>query len=283
MLVNSKIRATSCPGGSGRETPQEGSLAGLQCRPIVDCSLNWTRSARIPAISTWHAGCSCECQSFMQENEGSDMTRAYLAGVLVSAALVAGCQGGSTSESGQSSKLSGGVLRPLQPEPITIPEGSTFPLVLETGLSSATSRSGDLVVATFAEDFRVGQKVAVPAGSEVRGKVSAAVPSGRVKGDARLAFDFDTLVLKGKEHPIATRSVDITAANRHKRDALIIGGGAGAGGIVGGVVDGKKGAGIGALIGAATGTGVVLRNKGREVALGSGSRVTVRLTREARL
>jgi hypothetical protein len=175
------------------------------------------------------------------------------------------------------------VLRPLQPDPITVPAGSTFPRVLETGLSSAPSRAGDLVVATLAEDLRVGQRLVVPAGSEVRGHVSAAVPSGRVKGNARLAFDFDTLVLKGKPHPIATRSVDITAANRHKRDALIIGGGAGAGGIVGGIVDGKKGAGIGALIGAATGTGVVLTNRGREVELGSGTRVTVRLTREARL
>ncbi len=123
----------------------------------------------------------------------------------------------------------------------------------------------------------------MPAGTEVRGQVTAAVPSGRVKGLARLAFDFDTLILKGKEHSIGTRPVDITSENSHKRDAEIIGGGAGAGAIIGAIASGKKGAGIGALIGGATGTGVVLTNKGKEVELGTGTRYTVKLTREAQL
>jgi len=203
--------------------------------------------------------------------------------VLSSAVLLAGCQAGSDSTSANEGKQSGGLPRVPRPDPTTVPEGATLPLVLETAISSATSRSGDRVVARLAEDVRVGDKVAVPAGTEVRGRVTAAVPSGRVKGLARLAFDFDTLVLKGKEHSIGTRPVDITAANSHKRDGVIAGIGVGAGAIVGGIVDGKKGAGIGALIGGATGTGVVLTNKGKEVELGSGTRVTVRLTRETRL
>jgi len=203
--------------------------------------------------------------------------------VLFSAVLLAGCQAGSDGTSANEGKRSGGILRGLRPDPITVPEGATLPLVLESAISSATSRSGDVVVARLADDVRVGDKVVVPSGTEVRGRVTAAVPSGRVKGLARLAFDFDTLVLEGKEHAIGTRPVDITAANSHKRDAVIIGIGAGAGAMVGGIVDGKKGAGIGALIGGATGTGVVLTNKGKEVNLGSGTRVTVRLTRATRL
>ena len=180
-------------------------------------------------------------------------------------------------------KRAGGILSVLRPDRITVPEGTTFPVVLETGISSATSRSGDRVVARLAEDVRVGEKVVVPSGSEVRGQVTAAVPSGRVKTRARLAFDFDTLVLDGKEHSIGTRTVDLTAGDTHNRDAATIGIGAGAGAIVGAVVDGKKGAGIGALIGGAAGTGVVLTDTGKEVTLGTGSRVNVRLTREARL
>jgi hypothetical protein len=210
--------------------------------------------------------------------------------VLFSAVLLAGCQASSDSTSAKADstsakegKGSGGILRVLRPDPITVPEGATLPLVLETAISSATSESGDRVVARLAEDVRVGEKVVVPSGSEVRGRVTAAVPSGRVKGLARLAFDFDTLVLKGKEYSIGTRAVDITAANSHKKDAAIIGIGAGAGAIVGGVADGKKGAGIGALIGGAAGTGAVLTTKGKEVVLGTGAHVTVKLTREARL
>ncbi len=203
--------------------------------------------------------------------------------VLLTAVLLAGCEVAGDSASAKEGKPSGGILSVLRPSPITVPEGATFALVLETAISSATSRSGDLVVARLAEDVRVGEKVVVPAGSEVRGRVTAAAPSGRVKGDARLAFDFDTLVLKGKEHPIGTRPVDITAGNSHKRDAVIIGGGAGAGAIIGAIANGGKGAAIGTLIGGAAGTGVVLTNKGKEVELGTGSHVTVRLTREARL
>lgn len=138
-------------------------------------------------------------------------------------------------------------------------------------------------MARLGEEIRVGEKVVVPAGSEVRGRVTAAVPSGRVKTRARLAFDFDTLVLQGKEHSIGTLAVDVTAGDTHKKDAATIGIGAGAGAIVGAIIDGKKGAGIGAVIGGATGTGVVLSNTGKEIELGSGTRVTVKLTREARL
>ena len=100
-------------------------------------------------------------------------------------------------------------------------------------------------MARLAEDVRVGEKVVVPAGSEVRGRVTAAVPSGRVKTRARLAFDFDTLVLEGKEHSIGTGPVDITAGDTHKKDAATIGIGAGAGAIVGAIANGGKGAGIG--------------------------------------
>ena len=211
------------------------------------------------------------------------MRRCHAILVLLSAVLLAGCQVSSDSKSANEGKKPGGLLRLLRPEPVTIAEGTTLPLVLDTALSSATNKTGDLVMARLVEDVRVGEKVVVPAGTEVRGQVTAAVPSGRVKGLARLAFDFDTLIFKGKEHSIGTRPVDITAENRHKRDAEIIGGGAGAGAIIGAIANGGKGAAIGAIIGGATGTGVVLTNKGGEVELGTGTRYTVRLTREARL
>jgi hypothetical protein len=208
--------------------------------------------------------------------------------VLFSALLLAGCEAGSANtnaSSGKSSagKPSGGLLSALRPAPVIVPEGTTLPLVLETAMSSETSDSGDRVVARLAEDVRVGEKVVVPSGTELRGRVTAAVPSGRVKTRARLAFAFDTLVLEGEEHAIATRAIDITAGDTHNKDAATIGIGAGAGAIVGAIANGGKGAAIGTLIGGAAGTGVVLTNTGKQVQLGSGSHVTVRLTSEARL
>ena len=148
------------------------------------------------------------------------------------------------------------VLHVLRPDHATVLEGATLSLVLETAISSATSRSGDVVVARLTEDIRVGEEVVVPAGTEVRGLVTAVVASGRAGGHARLAFDFDRLVLRNQEHSIGTRPVDITAASRQEGDAVI---------------------------GMGMGTGVVLTNEDREVELDTGTVVTVRLTRETRL
>jgi hypothetical protein len=204
--------------------------------------------------------------------------------VVSAAVLLAGCKAGSdTTPRANESKEPGGLLSALRPAPVVVPEGATLSLVLETSMSSETSRAGDRVVAKLADGVRVGEKVVVPAGSEVRGRVTAAVPSGRVKTRARLAFAFDTLVLDGKEHAIGTGAIDITAPDTHKRDAATIGIGAGAGAIVGGIAKGGKGAAIGTLIGGAAGTGVVLVNTGKEVELPVGSRITVRLTNQARL
>jgi hypothetical protein len=160
-------------------------------------------------------------------------------------------------------------------ERVTIPEGEPLCLLLDTAISSASSRSGDLVLARIAGDLTVGGKLAVPAGTEFRGLVTAAVPAGAVKGLARLGFDFDALVLEGKEHSIGTRPVEIALAARNQADAMVIGISVGAAAIVD-----ARSRGIGALVGA-TGTGVVLTQEGRDVELGKGTRVTVRFSREA--
>lgn len=204
------------------------------------------------------------------------------------ATLLAACQqqSDSTAASGKAAKSSGeggGILKAFKPEPVVIPEGTTLHLVLETALSSASNTQGDLVVAKLADDVKVGGKVVLAQGTEVKGHVTAAVPSGRVKGLARLAFDFDRIVSKGKEHPIESRAIDMTADNSHKRDAEILGGGAVGGAIIGALAGGKKGAGVGALLGAGAGGGVVLTNKGKEVKVPSGAQLGIKLTREARL
>jgi hypothetical protein len=101
--------------------------------------------------------------------------------VVSAALLLAGCNAGSEAPRANESKQPGGLLSALRPAPVVVPEGATLSLVLETSLSSETSRAGDRVVAKLAEGVRVGEKVVVPAGSEVRGRVTAAVPSGRAR------------------------------------------------------------------------------------------------------
>lgn len=219
------------------------------------------------------------------------MKRSY--GVIIAAAVLVGCQGGSGDSASVAEGKAGGkkagttASRPaapkLLPQPVVIPEGTALTLTLDAALSSATSNDGDAFTAKLAEDVRVGEKVAAPAGSEVRGRVTSAVRSGKVKGRARLALVFDSVVVKGKAYPIEATGIDITAKPSKKKDAAMIGGGAGAGAIIGAIAGGKKGAAIGAAVGAGAGTGVVLTTRGKEVELAAGQALSVTLTAPARL
>ena len=164
-----------------------------------------------------------------------------------------------------------------------IPAGTSLTLVLETGLSSATSREGQPVTARVERAVSEDGRVVLPGGSVLRGRVTEVDPSGRVKGRAHLAVKWDTLTVRGESHRIATSDVAMTAESNHGRDAKIIGGGTAAGAIIGGIVNGGSGAKKGAIIGAGAGTGAVLINKGSEVEMPSGSRWTVRVKETIRL
>jgi outer membrane lipoprotein SlyB len=98
--------------------------------------------------------------------------------------------------------------------------------------------------------------------------------SGRVKGRASVAFQFNRIVVHGETHDLKTMRVTREAAADTKGDVKkgAIGGGVGA--VVGGLIGGGKGAVIG---GAAGGAGTVLATKGKEVQLPAGTNVTARL------
>jgi hypothetical protein len=162
---------------------------------------------------------------------------------------------------------------------VRVPVGTVLPVRLQTTVSSAASNSEDRVVATVREDVRVRGKVAIPAGSELRGHVVSVRRSGRVKGRASVVVDFDRLAVRGRTYEIDTRRLTVVAPETHGRDAKVIGGGAGAGAIIGAIADGKGGAAKGALIGGAAGTGAVLGTRGKEVTMPAGSRWRLRLAR----
>jgi len=163
------------------------------------------------------------------------------------------------------------------PEPIVIPAGTEMVVALEATYSSATNAVGDAVVARLADDVSVDGRVVLKAGTEVRGQVTGAQRSGRTKGRARLALGFDRLVVDGQSRDIAASGIDVTADDSKKRDAALIGGGAGAGAIVGGIAKGGKGAAIGGLIGGAAGTAAVLTTRGKEVEFPSGTQIRLTL------
>jgi hypothetical protein len=164
-----------------------------------------------------------------------------------------------------------------------IPAGTALTLVLETGLSTATSREGQAVTARVERAVSEDGRVVLPGGSVLRGRVSEVDPSGRVSGRAHLAVKWDTLTVRGVSRRIETSDVAMTAEDNHGRDAKIIGGSTAAGAIIGGIVNGGRGAKKGAILGAGAGTGAVLINKGSDVEMPSGSRWTVRVKETVRL
>jgi hypothetical protein len=164
-----------------------------------------------------------------------------------------------------------------------IPAGTSMTLVLETPLSTETSREGEAVTARVERATSEDGRVVLPGGSVLRGRVTEVDRAGRVSGRAHLAVKWDTLTVRGESHRIATSDVAMTAEAQHGRDAKIIGGGTAAGAIIGGIVNGGSGAKKGAIIGAGAGTGAVLINRGQDVEMPAGSRWTVRVKETVRL
>jgi hypothetical protein len=148
---------------------------------------------------------------------------------VVWAMVVAGCQGGIGSAAGPAEKApgrSGAEATPTPkptPAPIVLEPGTPLVMALETTVSTASAKPGDIVLARLLEPVRRGEKVLVPEGAEVRGKVTTAVRPGKVKGRARLVVDFERLTVDGRPHEIAASAIDITASNSKKRDAALIG------------------------------------------------------------
>jgi hypothetical protein len=162
---------------------------------------------------------------------------------------------------------------------ITIPAGTVLRVRLDNAVGSDFSRVEDPVRARLARPVFVGGRMVLPAGSTVVGSVVDARRSGKVKGRARVAVRFHHLAPAGgdERYAIRTRTWAGVAPATKKRDALTIALPAAGGAVIGGIADGKKGAGIGALIGGGAGTGVVLATRGKEVRLGRGAVLVVRL------
>ena len=80
--------------------------------------------------------------------------------------------------------------------------------------------------------------------------------------------------------PITTKDLAAEAESSTKRDAGVIGGGAGVGALIGAIAGGKKGAAVGAAVGGGGGTAAVLATKGKEVDYPVESKLTFSLDKE---
>lgn len=190
-------------------------------------------------------------------------------------------------------------------ERITVPSGTQIPLVLKQAISTKNAKPGDAVYAETAFPITLNDRIVIPAGTYVQGRVTDVKRAGRVKGRAELLMHFTTLVYPSGYTALLPGAVEnMPGAERQSvqgeegkikqegdklKDVTTIAKTAGAGAGIGAVASqSAKGAGIGGLAGAGVGLGYALLTRGADVMLPVGTSVQMVLQRpltldEARL
>ncbi len=180
----------------------------------------------------------------------------------------------------------------IQPA-VVVPAGTVIPITLTSRVSTKDSRDGDGIYGKTTFPITINNKIVIPEGSYVRGKISEIRRPGRVKGKGELALNFQTLVLpSGVTIPIYTSLGGTGGAGERKGEATVQGDsskgedaktverttveGAGIGAIGARTV---KGAGVGGAGGAAAGAAAVLLTRGQDLVLGPGTTLEIVLDR----
>ena len=170
---------------------------------------------------------------------------------------------------------------------VVAPEGSRLSVTLATSLSSGINRIGDLVSGTVSSPIIIGSDTAIPAGSQVTGEVSSAVPAERFKAGKGGFLSIRLTSLQtpdGKRYPVSTSVYSIGSETGGSRLAkglgkTAIGAGTGAllGTAIGAIAGGMPGRGAwsGAAIGGGVGAAGALISKGSEARIYSGAQISV--------
>jgi type IV secretion system protein VirB10 len=164
---------------------------------------------------------------------------------------------------------------------------------LTSRVSTKNSKDGDGVYAKTTFPITVDNKIVIPEGSYVRGKITEVQRPGRVKGKGELTLNFQMLVLpSGISIPIYTSLGGAGGAGERKGEATVqgdsskgddaktVGTDAATGGLIGVIANrGVKGAAVGGAGGAAVGVATVLLTRGKDLVLDPGTTIEIVLDR----
>jgi hypothetical protein len=186
-------------------------------------------------------------------------------------------EGADTPAAADKPSVLGQIFESSRPE--TVPEGTALEVVLNQTISSGESRSGASFDATLAAPIVIEGKTVIPRHSTVRGHVLDSEASGRLKGVAHLDLTLNSIEVNGNSYDLETDNISRSGQNHNKRNAELIGGGAGVGALIGGLAGGGKGALIGGAAGAGAGTGTAAYTGKKEVRIPTETRLSFRLAR----
>jgi len=156
-------------------------------------------------------------------------------------------------------------MRPeLTGNPGTIPSGTVLNVRVIDGLSSETSQTGDVFHGTLQDDIEANGKLIFPRGSDVTGRVTNVIPSGRLSASGVLELSLTAINANNVGAQVVTEPLKVQGESHTKSNATKIGAGAAAGAIIGAIAGGGKGAAIGTVVGGAAGTGAAAATGKRE-------------------
>src|SRR5687768_11270977 len=155
-----------------------------------------------------------------------------------------------------------------------VPAGTELDVRLQNSLNSGTAQVEDRFEATTLVDLNVNGRVLIPAGSVMRGVVTAVEPATRTNRTARMTVSFDQVTVNTRSYPMRGTVTQAIEGEGIRGEATRAGAGAAVGGIIGAVLGGVKGAVLGVLIG---GGGTIAATEGKEVELPQGTVLRVRV------
>ena len=165
---------------------------------------------------------------------------------------------------------------------MSVGAGTLLRVSLDRELSTETSNVGDVFTVTLLAPVTDATGVVIPAGTKIRGEITALETSGSAGQRARIRVDFGQLLLDGGSHQVALTLTEANVTTRGRSSteekAVKIGAGAVVGGILGRVIGGNAtGTIIGGVAGAAAGTAIVLSTEDVDAVLEEGSEMTLRV------
>jgi hypothetical protein len=178
---------------------------------------------------------------------------------------------------------------------LTIPAGTRVPLSLKQAISTKTAKEGDAVYAVTTFPLVIEDRIVIPPGTYVQGRISHVQRGGHVKGRAEILVHFTSMIYPSGYTVILGGAVENTpGAGRTSvtdpegtiredsdtgRKAATAAGGAATGAAIGGI-RGWKGAGVGAGVGGAAGLAIAMLSRGSDVKLGPGTAIEMEIERD---
>ena len=147
-----------------------------------------------------------------------------------------------------------------------------MPLALKQSVSSKNAREGDAVYAVTTFPVVINDRIVIPAGTYVQGRISGVKRAGHIKGRAEVLMHFSTLIYPSGYTVVLPGAIEnvpgaektsmkdeegtIRQDSQTGEKAKTVATAAATGAVIGGLSNGVKGGMIGACIGGGVGTAI---------------------------